>query len=200
MRRTLSPERQDIVLQLLLQQKEEGMRKLFHYYSGALLSLIKPIVVHNDVAEEVLQDVLMRIWENIESYDSKKSRLFTWMARIARNASIDKTRSREYKELYKTDKLDDSVGRRKELSQTLPTDGIGVASLLNKLDDKHRLLLELLYLQDYTQSEAAKELDIPLGTVKTRARRAILQLRTLLSSEMVWLAFMVFTSHNFQNL
>lgn len=174
------------------------MRELFHYYSGALLALIRPIVRHNEVAEEVLQDVLVRVWNNIETYDHKKSRLFTWMARIARNASIDKTRSREYKQLYKTESISDSVDRRRELSQTTSTDGIGVAKLLHRLDDNHRMLLELLYLQDYTQSEAAKTLDIPLGTVKTRSRRAILQLRTLLSNEMVWLTFIIFSS-NLQN-
>lgn len=200
MQKTISRERQDIVLALLLQQKEEGMRQLFHYYSGALLSLIKPIVSNPEVAEEVLQDVLLRIWNNIDSYDANKSRLFTWMARIARNAAIDKTRSKEYKQSFKTDTIDDSVSKREELSKRTSTDGIGVAELLHKLDNKHRLLLELLYLQDYTQSEAAKELDIPLGTVKTRARRAILQLRSFLSNEMVWLAFMIFTSNNFQNL
>lgn len=200
MQQNTRQERQDIVLQLLLQRKEEGMRKLFQYYSGALLALIIPIVSNREVAEEVLQDVLLRIWNNIGSYDSKKSRLFTWMARIARNASIDKTRSKEYKQLFKTNTIDDSVGRSKQFSHTTSTDGIGVASLLHKLDDNHRLLLELLYLQDYTQSEAAKALDIPLGTVKTRARRAILQLRSMLANEMVWLAFMIFTSHNIQNL
>lgn len=200
MRTTVTQDRQDVILQLLLQQKEEGMEKLFKYYSGALMALILPIVRHKEVAEEVLQDVLLRIWDNVSTYDTEKSRLFTWMARIARNAAIDKIRSREYKQQYKTDPLDNYVGGDSQPRETISTDGIGVAALLHRLDDNHRLLLELLYLEDYTQSEAAARLAIPLGTVKTRARRAILQLRTLLSNEMVWLAFMIFSSSYYPNL
>lgn len=195
----ITPERQDVVLQLLRQRDEKGMRLLFEHYSGALMALIQPIVGKGMIAEEVLQDVLMRVWNNIDSYDGQKSRLFTWMARIARNASIDKTRSRDFKSGRRTEGLDGSVGNSKAHSETTVTDGIGVAALLYKLDDNHRLLLELLYLQDYTQSEAAKKLGIPLGTVKTRSRRAIQQLRTLLSNEMAWLGFIITISELFQN-
>lgn len=200
MQTKITPERQDIVLQLLLDRDEEGMRQLFKHYSGALMSLIQPIVGKGEIAEEVLQDVLMRIWTNVESYDDKKSRLFTWMARIARNASIDKTRSRDFKTRYKTEALSDSVGNSSALSHSQRTDGIGVRKLLKKLDDNHRRLMELLYLEDFTQSEAAEELGIPLGTVKTRARRAIKQLRTLLANEMVWLTVVILFSEYFQNL
>ena len=195
-----NPERQDTVLRLLQNRDEEGMRLLFTHYGGALMALIQPVVGRGDIAEEVLQDVLMRIWTNIGSYDGKKSRLFTWMARIARNAAIDKTRSRDFKTSHKTDSLSPSVGNSSALSHTPSTDGIGVSKLLSALDQNHRHLIELLYLRDYTQSEAAKELDIPLGTVKTRARRAIQQLRSLLAKEMVWLLLVTFFSHYLPNL
>lgn len=200
MQNRVTEERQDIVLRLLLARDEEGMRQLFHYYSGALMSIIQPIVGNKEMADEVLQDVLMRIWNNVKSYDSGKSRLFTWMARIARNASIDKTRSRDFKLQHRTAGLEDSVGNSKAHSSTTPTDGIGVASLLNSLDDDHRRLIELLYLRDFTQSEAAKELDIPLGTVKTRSRRALQQLRKLLSDEISTVALVILLSEHYQNL
>jgi len=195
MNASTSSERQDVVVHLLRKQEEEGMRQLFTHYSGALMTIIKPIIPQKEVAEEVLHDVLMKVWSNIESYDEKKSRFFTWMARIAKNAAIDKTRSKNYRNAYKTDEIDEIVGNRKEMSETPSVDHIGVVTLLDQLDTKHRAVIELLYLKDYTQSEAAKALDLPLGTVKTRSRRAISQLRELLQHEMIWLLFISFISN-----
>ncbi len=165
------------------------MRLLFKHYSGALMTVIAPVIPQKEIAEEVLHDVLIKVWTNIESYDSGKSRFFTWMARIARNAAIDKTRSKNFRKAGKTDGIDVVVSRRKELSQTPSVDHIGITTFLEKLDASHRAVIELLYLQGFTQAEAAEELSLPLGTVKTRSRRAILQLRKLLKHEMVWLIF-----------
>jgi RNA polymerase sigma-70 factor (ECF subfamily) len=192
MKLTKSNERQDIVVRLLQQQDEEGMRQLFQFYSGALMTIIQSIIPQKEEAEEILHDALLKVWNNIDSYDAGKSRFFTWMARIARNAAIDRARSKNYR---KTNEIDEVVSRRKELSQTPSVDYIGVSSLLEKLDEDHRPIINLLYLQDYTQSEAAKELGVPLGTVKTRARRAIMQLRKLLQTEMVWLTLFYFLSN-----
>lgn len=165
------------------------MRLLFKHYSGALMTIIVPIIPKKEVAEEVLHDVLVKVWTNVDSYDAGKSRFFTWMARIARNAAIDKTRSKNFRKTGKTDTIDDVVSRRRELSQTPSVDHIGITTILDKLDASHRAVIELLYLRDFTQSEAAEELELPLGTVKTRSRRAIMQLREFLRHEMVWLVF-----------
>ncbi len=193
---TKMDERQDIVLRLLQQRDQEGMRQLFQHYGGALLSIIDPVVRQPEVSEEVLHDVLLKIWENIGAYDAEKSRLFTWMARIARNAAIDRIRSKSFRKQSKTEAFDVSVRSHNELSQTPSMDHIGVSKLLTSLDDNHRSIIELLYLRDFTQSEAAEELGLPLGTIKTRARRAILQLRTLLQREMVWLPFLYLSLKN----
>lgn len=190
-------ERQDIVLNLIRERKEEGMRQLFKHYGGALMTIVQPILPQKEVAEEVLHDVLLKVWNNIDSYDDSKSRFFTWMARIARNAAIDKTRSKNYRKERKTDEIDDSVSRRRELSQTPSVDHIGITAILSKLDANHRAIIELLYLQDYTQSEAAEALDLPLGTIKTRSRRAIMQLRELLKHEMGWLLLIYLLSNLF---
>ena len=194
MKTTASSERQDVVLDLLLRRDQQGMRHLFHYYGGALLSTIQPIIPEKEVAEEVLHDALLKVWNNVGSYDAGKSRFFTWMARIARNQAIDRRRSKAYRKAHKTDALSPIVGNSERNSTTTAVDHIGLETVLGKLDDNHRRLIELLYLQDYSQSEAAKELGIPLGTVKTRSRRAIQQLRQFLSNELTWLLFLFFKS------
>ena len=167
------------------------MRYLFEHYGGALNNIIGRIVTEPEIAQEVLQDVLMRIWDNIEKYEPDKSRLFTWMARIARNAAIDRVRSKDYRQSHKTDELGGIVINDNKLSETLNVEHIGLAKLLNHLDANYRSIIDLLYFKDYTQAETAEALDLPLGTVKTRSRRALIRLREVLKNELILLLFII---------
>ena len=178
-------DKQDTLLALLLKKDEAGMRYLFDHYGGALNNIIGRIVTEPQICEEVLQDVLLRIWENVDTYEPGKSRLFTWMARIARNAAIDRVRSKGYRQNGKTDGIDAIVVNRTTLSETMPVEHIGLAKLLDALDDNYRSIIDLLYFKDYTQAETAEALDLPLGTVKTRSRRALQKLRELLKNELI---------------
>ena len=161
------------------------MRYLFEHYGGALNNIIGQIVTERQIAQEVLHDVLLRIWNNIDQYEESKSRLFTWMARIARNAAIDKVRSKAYRKSGKTDELDVVVVNRNNLSESMSVEHIGLTKVLDQLDANHRSIIDLLYFKDYTQAETAEELDLPLGTVKTRSRRALQKLREILKYELV---------------
>ena len=120
----------------------------------------------------------MKIWRQIETYDATKGRLFTWMMNITRNASIDTLRSKGYQNNQQnrelTDAVYESVG-----SVSTNTDKIGLRQLVYKLKQEYRVLVELAYFQGYTQEEISKIMDIPLGTVKTRLRSALIQLREL---------------------
>jgi RNA polymerase sigma factor (sigma-70 family) len=140
------------------------------------------IVRSEDVAEEVLQDVFLKIWDKMSSYDSAKGRLFTWMLNIARNQAIDRTRSREMSQDRKTDDISDLVSKidRQESFETT-IDAIGLKEVLTRLPEEQRFVIDHLYLKGYTQSEVAKEFGIPLGTVKTRTRMGMQELRTILN-------------------
>ncbi|MCP9235377.1 RNA polymerase sigma factor [Lewinella sp. JB7] len=186
---------QAVLLQLLLARDEAGMRYLFDHYGGALNLIISRIITEPEVAEEVLQDVLMRIWDNVEKYEADKSRLFTWMARVARNAAIDRVRSKSYRKQGKTDRMDAVVVNHNNMSESMPIEHIGLAKLVNKLDTNYRSIIDLLYFKDYTQAETAEALDLPLGTVKTRSRRALQQLRSILKNELILLILYTFLSH-----
>ena len=143
--------------------------------------MIYRILNNDDVAEEVLQDTFLRIWDRIGSYDSGKGRLFTWMLNVARNLAIDKTRSKEISKVRKTDDIDDLVNkidRKQQAEQNI--DIIGLKEFLGRLSEDQKFVVEHLYLKGYTQSELADEFNIPLGTVKTRLRLAIIELRTIL--------------------
>jgi RNA polymerase sigma-70 factor (ECF subfamily) len=171
---------QDIVAQLRARQKE-ALNYLYDHYSGALFGVVARIVKNHDVAEEVLQDVYLKIWERIEQYDATKGRLFTWMLNIARNQAIDKSRSKEINKERKTDEIENLVSKIdvRQFGETV-IEPIGLTEVLASLQEDQRLVVEYLYLKGYTQSELAEEHQIPLGTVKTRLRMAMTELRLLL--------------------
>jgi RNA polymerase sigma factor (sigma-70 family) len=155
---------------------------LYDHYSGALYSVVLRIVRSEDIAQEVLQDVFLKIWDKMSSYDSSKGRLFTWMLNIARNQAIDRTRSREMSQGRKTDdilNLVSKIDRQKSSETTI--DAIGLKEVLTRLPEEQRFVIDHLYLKGYTQSEVAEEFGIPLGTVKTRTRMGMQELRTILN-------------------
>lgn len=150
-------------------------------YGGAIFGLITRIVKDKMIAEEVLQQTMLKAWNSIGFYDKNKGSLYTWLSTIGRNTAIDKVRLKNYQNQQKTDLFDPLVhdkGRQSESSSKLD-----VAELTKNLDDKYKLILDKIYLEGFSQSEVSKELDIPLGTVKTRLRQALLILRNELKDE-----------------
>lgn len=143
--------------------------------------MIVRVVPQQSVAEEVLQDVFIKIWDKIEAYDPSKGKLFTWMLNIARNQAIDKTRSKEINKEKKTSGIENVVSRIDQQDFVeLQVEGIGVQEMLKLLPAEQKFIVLKLYFEGYTQSEVAEEFDIPLGTVKTRLRLAMQQLRSTL--------------------
>lgn len=164
------------------QQKDvTAFEALYNMYSESMLGVIYNIVKDTDVAQEVMQDVFIKAWNNAESYSSKKGRFFTWILNIARNAAIDKIRSKGFKTSKQNLNVDffvDIIASNDNLDRQ--TDAIGIKKFVSKLADKCKQIIELLYFKGYTQKEAAENLDIPIGTIKTRNRNCINELRVML--------------------
>ena len=166
---------------LLQQRNNTAFSYLYDNYSGALNGIINQIVPEPETAKDVLQEVFVSIWRKIESYDPVKGRLFTWMLNIARNASIDKIRSRNYRNNLKNQTLAENVNDPLNIQVVKPVyDNIGLRRIVSQLKEEQRILIELSYFQGFTHEEIAKVMNIPLGTVKTRIRTALIQLRTML--------------------
>ncbi len=166
---------------LLKEKNETGFHHLYDHYSGALYGVILRIVQSKEYTEEIIQDVFVKIWNSIHQYDASKGRFYTWMINIARNTAIDYLKSKGFQNELKNQSLPDFVYDSTELSTTNDSsDYIGFASVLESLETDKKELIDLAYYQGYTQNEISEKLKIPLGTVKTKMRNALMKLKDLL--------------------
>jgi RNA polymerase sigma factor (sigma-70 family) len=166
------------IIKMMRARDQKVVRYLYDNYSVALLGIIFRIVKNNEIAEELLQETYVKAWNNFASYDTTKGRLYTWMLNIARNLAIDKVRSNEYKLSSQTQNIEKSVhGVNREYQAGFDPVTIDVKDLVNRLRPEQKELIDLIYFFGYTQAEAAEKLKMPLGTVKTRVRNAIGELR-----------------------
>lgn len=170
----------EILVEKFKQKNEKAFESLYNMYSHSMYGVIHNIVRDKNIAEEVMQDVFIKAWQNANSYNNKKGRFFTWILNIARNAAIDKTRSKNFKKTKQNLSSDFFVDIL-ETSESLnnKTDAIGIKKFINKLTKKCIEVIELLYFKGYTQSEASETLNMPIGTIKTRNRNCIKELRTM---------------------
>jgi len=151
-------------------------------YSENILGIIYNILKDEALSEEVLQDVFIKVWNKADSYSEKKGRFFTWILNIARNAAIDKTRSVAYKNSQQNQTVDSFVDILEEKNNfSGKIDAIGIKKYIEVLEPICKKVINLLFFKGYTQKETSEELDIPLGTIKTRNRICIDKLREVLA-------------------
>ena len=166
---------------LLQGQDQQAFSYLYDNYSAALNGIIYRMVENRELAEDILQEAFVKIWNNFTSYDTDKGRLFTWMLNITRNLTIDTLRSKGYKKQSKISSDENSVSNLTDDGRMAERfDAMGIRKQLINLKPEQRSIIDLAYFSGYTQDEISKEMGIPLGTVKTRMRSAIIELRKML--------------------
>jgi RNA polymerase sigma-70 factor (ECF subfamily) len=159
---------------------ESALGALYDAFSPAIYGVVLRMVEKEELAQEVLQDTFVKIWKNAPSYDSAKGRPFTWMVNIARHAAIDMLRSSEVKRGEMIRPINDHVYRLGSDDLNTSLEDADVRSVLHGLRQEHRELIDLAYYKGFSQQDIADRTGIPLGTVKSRTRSALQELRTLL--------------------
>ncbi len=171
------------LVSLLQNRDKQAFNYLYDSYSGTLYGVIYRMVDDKELAEDILQDVFVKIWNNFSNYNNLKGRLFTWMLNITRNLTIDTLRSKGYKQQSKIRKFENLVDNFADNSSGADRfDSLGIRKYLTHLKNDQKQIIDLAYFSGFTQDEIAKQLSIPLGTVKTRMRTAIIELRKILQS------------------
>lgn len=180
---TIKYTEEELVMRLQ-NQDQQAFGYLYDNYAAALNGIIYRMVENRELAEDILQEAFVKIWNNFSSYDTSKGRLFTWMLNITRNLTIDTLRSKGFKKQAKISSDENSVGNLSDDGKVAERfDAMGIRKQLINLKPEQRSIIDLAYFNGYTQDEISKEMGIPLGTVKTRMRAAIIELRKMLQYE-----------------
>lgn len=168
----LVSETEDDLVERLLAREERAMTHFCQHYRPALLAVVLRMVRNRQTAEDVLQESMVKLWFSISSYDATQGRLFTWAAKICCNTAIDHMRTGRFRMAAHSASLEDTPAMHFAAPTDFRPEHIGVADLLRSLRPEYRQVMDLLYLQGYTQVEAATKLQVPLSTVKTWVGRA----------------------------
>lgn len=164
---------------LLRANDKAAFEYLYDHYAAGLYGIICRILRDDDKADDVMQDSFIKIWKKIAYYDTDRGTLFTWMLNIARHTAIDQLRADEkFRSNLNYDVVSEDDLNTGPTSAPLTSPiAIDLKSIVEKLVPEKRQLIELLYFEGYTHEEASEYLRLPLGTVKSRVRKALLELR-----------------------
>ena len=176
------------IVELLQERNDKAISLLYEHYGDTLYGVAKKVVRDEELAQDVLQESFVKIWKKSDSYDASKAKLFTWLFRITRNTAIDKLRSVNTKS-DKEIQMDVSDVYNLGVESIRP-ELIDVRENLDKIENKYQIVLEALFFHGMTQQEASDELDIPLGTIKSRLKIGLRELRKIYGSSML-LAFIL---------
>jgi RNA polymerase sigma-70 factor, ECF subfamily len=176
------------IVELLQERNEKAISLLYEHYGDTLYGVAKKVVRDEELAQDVLQESFVKIWKKSDSYDATKAKLFTWLFRITRNTAIDKLRSVNTKS-DKEIQMDVSDVYNLGVDSIKP-ELMDVRENLERIEDKYQIVLEALFFYGMTQQEASEELDIPLGTIKSRLKIGLRELKKIYGSSMV-LAFLL---------
>ena len=181
------------LMQRLLYRDLRAFRALFDRYSNLVYSAALRVVRDAQIAEDMVQEIFLRIWRKPESYVAQRGRFVTWLTSVTRNRAVDEIRSRGRRFRHET-------ASPEEQERELPAPDTNDPALTAELADQRRLILvalaqipqeqrqiiELAYFGGFTQQEIAQRLSQPLGTVKTRIRLGMQKLRVALTPELKW--------------
>ncbi len=184
------PTDQELITQIQAGQ-QRALTSLYDKYSAALYGVIVRICKDEAVAQDVLQETFVKIWQKSGSYNPEKGKIFTWTYQIARNTALNSIRSQK-KLIQKED-----IGVYKDVEEDRSE--IDVSQLngcLRKLDPHHQRAIELVYFNGLTHREAHEEMGVPLGTFKSYIQQALKKLRVMYKDELILLLIASRTNAN----
>jgi RNA polymerase sigma-70 factor, ECF subfamily len=174
------------LLQRIVVRDTAALAELYDRHSRLLFSLILRIVRNRAEAEEILQEVFVRVWTRAELYDPRLGSPTPWLVRLARNCAIDRLRARRIRDAAVVPAFDSSVAESAAPAADIHTPESAVldaekretvTDALAGLPSEQARLIEAAFFEGYTHSELAKRFGLPLGTVKTRIRAGMIAMR-----------------------
>lgn len=154
------------------------LEMLYQKYEKLLYSYAYKMTSSHERSEEVVQDVFMKVWQKKGAYDADKGKLSTWLISVTRNSVIDLSRRKKL-DTFEYDERDDVNSDTNHFNSSVEQeaekheDQEMINEAMHALNDEQKKIITLFYFRAYSQSQIAKALDLPLGTVKSRIRLAL---------------------------
>jgi RNA polymerase sigma-70 factor (ECF subfamily) len=170
------------LMRRISRQDEAALSALYERYGGAVYSLALRVTQLVELAEEVTQDTMLKIWNHPERWDPHKGRLLVWLLTVTRHAAIDRLRGEKRQpDLAGTpvEDMENILGTRALVDDPDWQNGRLLRRLMGDLPAEQSTVIELAFFQGYSHTDIAEKLRLPLGTVKTRVRLGLQKLRTL---------------------
>jgi len=172
----------------LKNNNRDAFEYLYDHYAPALYGIILKIVKDEEKAADVMQDAFLKIWKNISGYNVEKGTLFTWILNVARNTAIDRLRlDVKLAKSVNWDHVQEADLTQGVIFNPIPST-IDIRAIVQRLLPEKSLLIDLVYFQGYTHEEVSAKLSLPLGTVKSRIRKALSELRDIFGVKEIILA------------
>lgn len=172
------------LLERIARGDSSAIGELYDRHSRMVFGLVCRIVRDEGEAEDVLQEVFLRVWQKADTYDAALGNPAAWLVRIARNRAIDRIRARQARPATEPQDnallvapVDENVMPGPERAAALSEEQRAIAAALRQIPAEQRLLIEQAFFQGYTQAELAARFQLPLGTVKTRIRTGMIAMR-----------------------
>lgn len=179
------------IIQKVTDYDSKALEELYDRYAPILYSLIKKIVTDQKVAEELLTDIFVIVWEKSSILNSSANNVYTWLVTLARNKAVDRKRRDEsteelpeYNDDYENEYIIPNLSKSidpLDLNNALSVKE-NFEEALNNLTDAQQYVVYLAYYEGKTESEIAKKLNIPLPTVKSKIKVALTNLKQNLVS------------------
>ena len=165
------------IVGLLQKGDKQAITLLYENYADTLFGVILKVLNNEELAQDALQETFIKVWKKAKSYNADKAKLFTWLYRIAYNTAIDKVRSQSNKDSKEVQIEASNV--YKLTSEGLNQDVMDIKTHLKSIDEKYQIVINALFFEGMTQQEASDELEIPLGTIKSRLKIGLRELRKI---------------------
>jgi RNA polymerase sigma-70 factor (ECF subfamily) len=163
--------------------QQEALGQLYDRYAPVMLAIGLRMLRDRDEAEDMVQDVFVEVWKRAGDYDARRGRVKTWLCLRARSRSLDRIKSPRLARRSSLDQTDRGPGPTTVNAGPGQVDGQRVRSAVDALPADQREVLVLGYFEGLSSSEIATRLDIPMGTVKSRTRAGLQQLRRQVNDE-----------------
>jgi RNA polymerase sigma-70 factor (ECF subfamily) len=178
----------DAALVVRLQRREpQALAELYDRYGRIAYSLILRVVRDTGIAEDLVQETFLRVWNRVQAFDAQKGAVGPWLLAVARNRAIDYLRSAGGRERTVEFEESDHPSLYTDMEPgILASDKARVVkAAIEKLSSHQRQVIELAYFEGLSQTEMAERMGQPLGTVKTWVRAALKTLRDELGAQAV---------------